>query len=60
MIFFMIWVFNHTVVGNHTAYYKDTNEINTIDLLLKHMIILQPTQRRKKLLVILVLTNTLD
>jgi len=25
----------HTVVGNHTAYYKDTNEINTIDLLLK-------------------------
>ena len=25
----------HTVVGNHTAYYKDTNEINTIDLLLR-------------------------
>ena len=25
----------HTIVGNHTAYYKDTNEINTIDLLLK-------------------------
>ena len=25
----------HTIVGNHTAYYKDTNEINTVDLLLK-------------------------
>ena len=25
----------HTIVGNHTAYYKDTNEINTIDLLLR-------------------------
>ena len=25
----------HSVVGNHTAYYKDTNEVNTIDLLLK-------------------------
>ena len=25
----------HSIVGNHTAYYKDTNEINTIDLLLK-------------------------
>ena len=25
----------HAIVGNHTAYYKDTNEINTIDLLLK-------------------------
>ncbi len=25
----------HTIVGNHTAYYKDTNEVNTIDLLLK-------------------------
>jgi hypothetical protein len=24
----------HSVVGNHTAYYKDTNEVNTIDLLL--------------------------
>ena len=24
----------HTIVGNHTAYYKDTNEINTVDLLL--------------------------
>jgi len=25
----------HSLVGNHTAYYKDTNEVNTIDLLLK-------------------------
>ena len=25
----------YTVVGNHTAYYKDTNEINTINLLLR-------------------------
>ena len=25
----------HSVVGNHTAYYKDTNEVNTINLLLK-------------------------
>ena len=25
----------HTIVGNHTAYYKDTNEINTLDSLLK-------------------------
>ena len=25
----------HTIVGNHTAYYKDTNEVNTVDLLLK-------------------------
>ena len=25
----------HTIFGNHTAYYKDTNEINTVDLLLK-------------------------
>ena len=25
----------HTVVGNHTAYYKDTNEVNTVELLLK-------------------------
>ena len=25
----------HTIVGNHTAYYKDTNEINTVELLLK-------------------------
>ena len=24
----------HSIVGNHTAYYKDTNEVNTIDLLL--------------------------
>jgi hypothetical protein len=24
-----------TIVGNHTAYYKNTNEINTIDLILK-------------------------
>ena len=25
----------HTIVGNHTAYYKDTNEINSVDHLLK-------------------------
>ena len=25
----------HSIVCNHTAYYKDTNEVNTIDLLLK-------------------------
>ena len=25
----------HTVVGNHTAYYKNTNKVNTVDLLLK-------------------------
>ena len=25
----------HTIVGNHTAYYKDTNEINSVDLLLR-------------------------
>ena len=25
----------HTIVGNHTAYYKKTNEINAVDLLLR-------------------------
>ena len=25
----------HTIVGNHTAYYKDTNKINSIELFLK-------------------------
>ena len=25
----------HTIVGNHTAYYKNTNELNAIDLLLR-------------------------
>jgi len=25
----------HTIVGNHTAYYKNTNEVNTVNLLLK-------------------------
>ena len=24
----------HTIVGNHTAYYKNTNDVNTIQLLL--------------------------
>ena len=24
----------HTIIGNHTAYYKNTNEVNTIQLLL--------------------------
>ena len=27
----------HTIVGNHTAYYKNTNEVNTIQLLLKEL-----------------------
>jgi len=25
----------HTIVGNHTAYYKNTNQVNSIDLLLR-------------------------
>ena len=25
----------HTVIGNHTAYYKNTNKINTVELLLE-------------------------
>ena len=25
----------HTIVGNHTAYYKNTNQVNAIDLLLR-------------------------
>ena len=24
----------HSIVGNHTAYYKNTNDVNAIDLLL--------------------------
>ena len=26
---------DHTIVGNHTAYYKNTNQINAVDLLLR-------------------------
>ena len=25
----------HTIVGNHTAYYKNTNQVNAVDLLLR-------------------------
>ena len=25
----------HTIVGNHTAYYKNTNKVNAVDLLLR-------------------------
>ena len=25
----------HTIVGNHTAFYKNTNEVNAVDLLLR-------------------------
>ena len=25
----------HTIVGNHTAYYKNTNDVNAVDLLLR-------------------------
>ena len=25
----------HTIVGNHTAYYKNTNDLNTVDVLLR-------------------------
>lgn len=25
----------HTIVGNHTAYYKNTNDLNAVDLLLR-------------------------
>ena len=36
MIDFVIWVSPvHTIVGNHTAYYKNTNDVNAVDLLLR-------------------------
>ena len=28
-------IFVHTIVGNHTAYYKNTNDVNAVDLLLR-------------------------
>lgn len=28
-------IFVHTIVGNHTAYYKNTNQVNAVDLLLR-------------------------
>ena len=38
----------HTIVGNHTAYYKNTNEVNAVDLLLREYdnvkIYSQPTE----------------
>ena len=38
----------HTIVGNHTAYYKNTNEINSVDLLLREylnvMVYSEPTE----------------
>ena len=38
----------HTIVGNHTAFYKNTNEINAVDLLLREydnvVVYSQPTE----------------
>ena len=41
----------HTIVGNHTAYYKDTNEVNTVELLLKSMIMLKSIQNQLKVII---------
>jgi len=40
----------HTIVGNHTAYYKNTNKINAVDLLLreykKNVVYSEPTEAK--------------
>ena len=41
----------HTIVGNHTAYYKNTNQVNTVGLLLKQYpnVIVYPEVEEAKL-----------